>query len=115
MSCQCPGSALRVSSPAPAAAVSLADGSVMETMTVPTDLMRFVKTEKHSVQENTLQQIFRNTHCSIVCVLQHGCDVKCDNDQFQCKNGHCIPFRWRCDADADCMDGSDEENCNSGG
>lgn len=47
--------------------------------------------------------------------LQHGCDLKCDNDQFQCKNGHCIPIRWRCDADPDCMDGSDEENCGSAG
>lgn len=48
-----------------------------------------------------------------VIFLQHGCDLKCDNDQFQCKNGHCIPIRWRCDADPDCMDGSDEENCGS--
>lgn len=110
MSCQCPGSALRASSPAPAAAVSLADGSVMETMTALTDLMRFV-TKPFSAGKHT----FRNTHCSIVCVLQNGCDVKCDNDQFQCKNGHCVPFRWRCDADADCMDGSDEENCDTGG
>ena len=47
--------------------------------------------------------------------LQHGCDLKCDNDQFQCKSGHCIPIRWRCDADPDCMDGSDEENCGSAG
>lgn len=47
--------------------------------------------------------------------LQHGCDLKCDIDQFQCKNGHCIPIRWRCDADPDCMDGSDEENCGSSG
>uniref|UniRef100_A0A8D0ALX9 LDL receptor related protein 1 n=1 Tax=Sander lucioperca TaxID=283035 RepID=A0A8D0ALX9_SANLU len=46
-----------------------------------------------------------------VMFLQNGCDLKCDNDQFQCKNGHCIPIRWRCDADPDCMDGSDEENC----
>lgn len=43
--------------------------------------------------------------------LQHDCDLKCDNDQFQCKNGHCIPIRWHCDADPDCMDGSDEEKC----
>lgn len=41
--------------------------------------------------------------------------MKCDSDQFQCKNGHCIPIRWRCDADPDCMDGSDEEKCESDG
>lgn len=35
-------------------------------------------------------------------------------DQFQCKSGHCIPLRWRCDADADCMDSSDEEACGTG-
>lgn len=51
---------------------------------------------------------------AVIC-LQHGCDLKCDNDQFQCKSGHCIPIRWRCDADPDCMDSSDEENCASAG
>ena len=50
-----------------------------------------------------------------MCGPQHGCDLKCDSDQFQCKNGHCIPIRWRCDADPDCMDGSDEEKCSSAG
>lgn len=57
--------------------------------------------------------------CVCVCVaatsLQNGCDLRCDNDQFQCKNGHCIPIRWQCDADPDCMDGSDEENCGGAG
>nr|XP_026654670.1 low-density lipoprotein receptor-related protein 1 [Zonotrichia albicollis] len=42
------------------------------------------------------------------------CTPRCEFDQFKCKNGHCIPMRWRCDADADCMDGSDEENCGTG-
>lgn len=47
--------------------------------------------------------------------LQKDCTPRCEFDQFQCKNGHCIPMRWRCDADADCMDGTDEENCGTGG
>lgn len=52
---------------------------------------------------------------SLTCHLQKDCIPRCEFDQFQCKNGHCIPMRWRCDADADCMDGSDEENCGTGG
>uniref|UniRef100_A0A8C5IHQ7 Uncharacterized protein n=1 Tax=Junco hyemalis TaxID=40217 RepID=A0A8C5IHQ7_JUNHY len=52
---------------------------------------------------------------SLACPLQKDCTPRCEFDQFKCKNGHCIPMRWRCDADADCMDGSDEENCGTGG
>lgn len=52
---------------------------------------------------------------SLACPLQKDCTPRCEFDQFKCKNGHCIPMRWRCDADADCMDGSDEESCGTGG
>ncbi|XP_026200728.1 complement factor H-related protein 1-like [Anabas testudineus] len=36
---------------------------------------------------------------------------ECKTGQFQCKNGQCIPTIWRCDDDPDCLDSSDEENC----
>uniref|UniRef100_A0A8B9JC71 Uncharacterized protein n=1 Tax=Astyanax mexicanus TaxID=7994 RepID=A0A8B9JC71_ASTMX len=36
----------------------------------------------------------------------------CHTDEFQCRmDGLCIPMRWRCDGDTDCMDLSDEKHC----
>jgi hypothetical protein len=35
----------------------------------------------------------------------------CQEWQFNCGNGQCIFATWRCDGDADCSDGQDEENC----
>ncbi|XP_070533608.1 G-protein coupled receptor GRL101-like [Ptychodera flava] len=37
----------------------------------------------------------------------------CMEDEFQCNNGHvkCIPIVQRCDTNPDCLDGSDERNC----
>ena len=32
----------------------------------------------------------------------------CNQDQFKCDNGRCIPKRWQCDQEKDCSDGSDE-------
>ena len=34
---------------------------------------------------------------------------KCELDEFQCRNGMCIPIEFAFDAMSDCMDGSDEQ------
>ncbi|XP_039240456.1 very low-density lipoprotein receptor isoform X4 [Pipra filicauda] len=40
-----------------------------------------------------------------------GTRVKCEESQFACSNGRCIPQLWKCDGDEDCSDGSDESAC----
>ncbi|XP_045713609.1 low-density lipoprotein receptor-related protein 8 isoform X9 [Phyllostomus hastatus] len=36
---------------------------------------------------------------------------ECEENQFRCQNGRCIPSVWRCDEDDDCLDNSDENDC----
>lgn len=123
LSLPCPsqplGPALRVSSPVPMADASLGAGNVMGIMTVQMaqtrwagrpeggrDGLRRVRAGLQGCPGLTRRLFLRP---------QKDCTPRCDMDQFQCKSGHCIPLRWRCDADADCMDGSDEEACGTGG
>ncbi|XP_034564755.1 low-density lipoprotein receptor-related protein 2-like isoform X2 [Notolabrus celidotus] len=35
----------------------------------------------------------------------------CNQGQWQCDDGNCIPDVWRCDGGGDCLDGSDEMDC----
>jgi len=35
----------------------------------------------------------------------------CGPNQFTCGDGRCIPSNFRCDGDADCANGADEEHC----
>ncbi|XP_030052234.1 SCO-spondin [Microcaecilia unicolor] len=36
----------------------------------------------------------------------------CSRYEFHCRSGECTPRGWVCDYEADCVDGSDEMNCN---
>ncbi|XP_072179728.1 uncharacterized protein [Diadema setosum] len=38
----------------------------------------------------------------------------CGGNSFQCSNGQCIPYSWRCDGWNDCSDYSDEYGCGGG-
>ncbi|CAL1527038.1 unnamed protein product [Lymnaea stagnalis] len=40
--------------------------------------------------------------------------VSCEDYQFRCNNGECIPQIFYCDSGRDCTDGSDEVNCPAG-
>uniref|UniRef100_A0A9J8D6T4 Uncharacterized protein n=1 Tax=Cyprinus carpio carpio TaxID=630221 RepID=A0A9J8D6T4_CYPCA len=35
----------------------------------------------------------------------------CRPDQFSCGNTMCVPMKWKCDGDNDCLNGADEEGC----
>jgi hypothetical protein len=39
-------------------------------------------------------------------------EIGCESIQgFVCANGETVPTNWQCDGDADCSDGTDEQDC----
>nr|XP_045599679.1 uncharacterized protein LOC123758956 [Procambarus clarkii] len=63
--------------------------------------------------------IGRNTWMlhSTICDTPAGDEIElslsaCDDDQYMCRDGECIPSTERCNLRSDCHDGSDEETCN---
>ena len=49
-----------------------------------------------------LAKTVTNVYWHLICILA------CDDWQFQCDNGLCIPAVYKCDGVRDCTDGSDE-------
>ena len=49
----------------------------------------------------------------IYSTFEHLVLQKCRSDEFQCRNGQCIPDSQRCNFHKNCVDGSDEfqESC----
>nr|XP_046231538.1 low-density lipoprotein receptor-related protein 2-like isoform X2 [Scatophagus argus] len=44
-------------------------------------------------------------------IISRGQILGCNQGQWQCDDGNCIPDVWICDGAGDCLDGSDEMDC----
>lgn len=57
------------------------------------------------------EEVLLNSIGTQVPYFIEGARTKCEESQFPCSNGRCIPLLWKCDGDEDCSDGSDESAC----
>jgi len=60
------------------------------------------------VDDVVVQYVASNCCCCCLCADPVTCDV---GSQFTCANGRCVEKAWTCDGDNDCLDMSDELDC----
>lgn len=64
-----------------------------------------MNTRKDILKGNPYAEINKKKNASFVFI------ARCSRSQFECDDGQCIPFSWKCDEEFDCNDRSDEFDC----
>lgn len=62
----------------------------------------------HCVQEATCEYV---NQCNFQSIAQNCPNGLCEDNEFQCNDGECIPEDYVCDYDCDCNDCEDENDC----
>ena len=66
----------------------------------------------HSVKPGLTEAYLKTIFLSMtLIVLCHAENQSCQEQDFSCPSGECLPSDWRCDGDDDCGDNADEQSC----
>ena len=57
--------------------------------------------------------VFRRHQSPLSVWLKINASLACSEDEFTCASGECISMQKRCDGFSNCLDDSDEQECNS--